>query len=202
MVTSGPFVLKEWSLNRRVVVEKSPTYWDRARVRLNAVHFYPMENIDVEERAFRSGQLHMTWAVSLAKILPLQREKSPILRIDPLLETHFFRLNIRRAPLNDVRIRRALSLAIDREALAGRILPGGREPAPTFVPPLLAGYTPPPRRAYDPAAARQLLADAGHAGGKGLPPIELLYHNAEILRLVAEAIQQMWRVNSGSISGS
>jgi oligopeptide transport system substrate-binding protein len=197
MVTSGPFVLKEWTLNQRVVVEKSPTYWDRARVRLNAVHFYPMENIDVEERAFRSGQLHMTWAVSLAKVPSLQRESSPFLRIDPLLETHFFRLNTRRPPLNDVRIRRALSLAIDRDALASRVLPGGREPAPTFVPPILAGYTPPSRRAHDPAAARQLLAEAGFPEGKGMPALEILYHNAEILRLVAEAIQQMWRRELG-----
>jgi oligopeptide transport system substrate-binding protein len=197
LVSSGPFVLKEWSLNRRVVVERSPTYWNRERVRLNAVHFYPYENADVEERAFRSGQLHMTWALSLAKVLPLQREKSPTLRIDPLLETHFFRLNILRPPLNDVRIRRALSLAVDRDLLAGRILPGGRSPAPTFVPPLLAGYTPPARKAYDPVAARQLLVEAGFPDGKGLPSIEVLYHNSEILRLVAEALQQMWRKELG-----
>lgn len=197
LVSSGPFVLKEWSLNRRVVVERSPTYWDRERVRLNAVHFYPYENADVEERAFRSGQLHMTWALPLAKVRPLQREKSPALRIDPLLETHFFRLNIRRPPLDDVRIRRALSLAIDRDLLASKILPGGRAPAPTFVPPLLAGYTPPSRRAFDPAGARQLLVDAGHPGGRGLAPIEVLYHNSEILRLVAEALQQMWRRELG-----
>lgn len=197
LVSSGPFVLKEWILNRRVVVEKSPTYWDRARVGLNAIHFYPIEQIDTEERAFRAGQLHVTWALPLAKVEPLQREKSPVLRIDPLLETLFFRLNVRRAPFDDVRIRRALALAIDRDTLVRRTLPGDRQPAPTFVPPLLADYTPPARRAYDPAAARQLLAEAGHAGGAGLPPIEILYSNSEIFRLVAEAIQQMWRRELG-----
>ncbi len=192
LVSSGPFVLKEWSLNRRVIVEKSPTYYDRAKVRLNALHFYPIDNIDAEERAFRAGQLHMTWALPLSKVVPLQREKSPALRIDPFLETYFFRLNVRKAPLDDVRIRRALSLAIDRDAIATKILPGGRQPAPTFVSPLLVGYTPPARKAYDPEAARRLLAEAGHAKGAGLPPIEILYNNSEILRLVGEAIQQMW----------
>jgi oligopeptide transport system substrate-binding protein len=190
-------VLKEWTLQRRVVVEKSPTYWDREHVRLSAIHFYPIDNADAEERAFRAGQLHGTWALPLAKILPLQREHSPLLRIDPLLETHFFRLNTRRAPFGDARIRRALALALDREAIAGKILPGGRQPAATFVPPFLQGYTPPARRAFDPAGARALLAEAGHAGGAGLPPIELLYHNAEILRLVAEAVQQMWQRELG-----
>lgn len=197
LVSSGPFVLKEWTLNQRVVVEKSPTYWDRDRVKLKAVHFYPIDNGDAEERAYRAGQLHVTWAVPLSKVLPLQNEKSPALRIDPLLETHFFRLNVRKAPFNDPRVRRALSLAVDREAIASKILPGGRRPAPTFVPPFLTGYTPPARQGYDLAAARQLLSDAGFANGKGLPPIEILYHNSEILALVAEAIQQMWHRDLG-----
>ena len=197
LVSSGPFVLKEWALNTRVVVEKSPTYWDRAKVSLNAIHFYPIDNIDAEDRAFRAGQLHITWALPLSKVVPLQKEKSPHLRIDPYLETYFFRLNVRKAPLQDVRIRRALSLAIDRDTIAAKILPGGRLPAPTFISPLLVGYTPPTRRAYDLAAARQLLADAGHANGTGLPPIEILYHNSEILRIVGEAIQQMWHRDLG-----
>jgi oligopeptide transport system substrate-binding protein len=197
LVSSGPFVLKEWTLNQRIVLEKSRTYWDRARVELNAMHFYPIENADTEEHAFRSGQLHMTWALPLAKIGALQRERSPALRIDPLLETHFFRFNVRRAPLDDGRIRRALALAIDRETIARKILPGGRQAASTFVPPFLPGYTPPVRQAYDLAAARKLLADAGHAGGSGMVPVEILYHNAEILRLVAEAIQQMWQRDLG-----
>jgi oligopeptide transport system substrate-binding protein len=197
LVSSGPFVLKEWSPQQHVIVEKSPTYWDRAHVRLSAVHFYPTDSIDAEERAYRAGQLHATWALPLAKVLPLQREKSPALRIDPNLETYFFRLNIRRAPFNDVRIRRALALGIDRDTITAKILPGGRLPAATFVPPLLKGYTPPARTAYDLAAARQLLAEAGHPGGAGLPPIEILYNNSEILRLVAEAIQNMWRRDLG-----
>jgi oligopeptide transport system substrate-binding protein len=153
--------------------------------------------MESEERAYRAGQLHATWALPLSKVLPLQTEKSPALRIDPILETFIFRLNVRRAPLDDVRIRRALSLAIDRESIARKILPGGRQPATTFVSPLLLGYTPPARRGYDLPAARQLLAAAGHAGGAGLPPIEILYNNSDILRPVAEAIQQQWRRDLG-----
>ena len=197
IVTSGPFVLKEWSAHQRVVVEKSPTYYDRARVRLNAVHFYPTDSIDAEERAYRSGQLHATWALPLAKILPLQREKNPALRIDYNLETLFFRLNVRRAPFTDARVRRALSLGVDRDTIAGKILPGGRLPAPAFIPGILKGYTPPAGQVYDLEAARRLLVEAGHPGGAGLPPIEILYNNSEILRLVAEAIQQMWRRDLG-----
>ena len=197
LVSSGPFVLKEWKPHQHILVEKSPTYWDRTTVRLNAIRFYPTDSTDSEERAYRAGQLHATWALPLSKVRPLQREKSPALRIDANLETYFFRLNVRRAPLADARIRRALALAIDRENIASNILPGGRQAAPTFVPPLLQGYTPPARRAHDLATARQLLIAAGHPGGAGLPTIEILYNNSEILRLVAEAIQQMWRRDLG-----
>jgi oligopeptide transport system substrate-binding protein len=166
-------------------------------VRLNAVHLYPTDSTDSEERAYRSGQLHATYALPLSKVLPAQRDNNPALRIDRNMETYFFRVNVRKAPLSDARIRRALSLAVDRDTIASKILPGGRAPAPTFVPPLLKGYTPPTRQAYDLATARQLLADAGHANGAGLPPIEILYNNSEILRLVAEAIQQMWHRDLG-----
>ncbi|MCX6951828.1 MAG: peptide ABC transporter substrate-binding protein, partial [Verrucomicrobia bacterium] len=196
-VGNGPYALKEWRPNQVIVAVRSPTYWDRDRVRLNAVHFYPTDSIDSEERAFRAGQLHATWNVPLSKVLPLQREKSPSLRIDANLETFFFRLNVRKAPLTDERVRRALSLAIDHDTIANKILPGGRQPAPTFISPLLVGYTPPTRKAYDVEAAKKLLAEAGFADGKGLPPIEILYNNSEILRMVAEAIQQMWRNNLG-----
>lgn len=197
LVGSGPFVLREWSLNRRVVVEKSPTYHDHARVHLQAIHFHPIDNTDVEERAFRAQQIHGTWALPLAKILPLQREQSHALRIDPLLETHFFRLNVRRPPLDDVRVRRALALALDRDALVGRVLPGGRKPAASFVPPFLPGYTPPARQAFDPGQARELLAAAGFPAGRGFPELELTHHTSELLRLVSEAIQQMWKRELG-----
>jgi len=197
LVSSGAFVLKEWTTQQRVVVEKSPTYYDRDRVRLNAVHFYPTDSIDAEERAYRAGQLHATWSLPLSKVLPAQRENNPALRLDRNMETYFFRLNVRKAPLGDARVRRALSLAVDRDTIATKILPGGRTPAPTFVPPLLKGYTPPAGQVYNLAAARQLLADAGHPNGAGLPPIEILYNNSEILRLVAEAIQQMWHRDLG-----
>jgi len=140
--------------------------------------------------------LHATWALPLSKVLRAAR-KLPALRTDPTLQTYLFRLNVRSPPFDDVRVRRALALSIDRRLITDKILPGGRQPASSFVPPFLKGYTPPTHNAYDLAAARQLLADSGHPGGQGLPPVEILYNNSEILRLVAEAIQQMWHRDLG-----
>src|SRR5262249_23568200 len=74
LVSSGPFVLKEWNAHQHILVEKSPTYYDRARVRLNAIRFYPIDSIDAEERMFRAGQLHLTWDLPLSKVRPLEQQ--------------------------------------------------------------------------------------------------------------------------------
>jgi oligopeptide transport system substrate-binding protein len=197
LVTSGPFVLKEWTPHKQIVVEKSPTYWDRAHVRLNAIVFYPIDSPEVEERAFRTGQLHIMWEMPLSKIAAYRRGHPELLRIDPYVDTFFFRFNTRHAPFSDQRVRRALSLAIDRESIARNILTGGQTPAGSFVHPGTPGYTPPPVTMHDLPEARRLLEAAGFPGGKGFPPFEIMFPTTSTMRLVAEAIQEMWRRDLG-----
>lgn len=197
IVTSGPFHLVEWSTNQRLVAEKSATYWDRANVKLNSIVFYPIDSIDAEERAFRAGQLHITYALSLSKLASYRRDLPDSLRVDPYLNTFFLRFNSRRAPLDQPALRRALSLAIDRTLIAEKILRGGQRPAPSLVPPETPDYPVPALPARDVETARKLLAAAGYAEGRGVPPIELVYNNSETNRLVAEAIQEMWRRDLG-----
>lgn len=197
IVTSGPFQLKEWSPSERLVVEKSPVYWDKDNVRLNTIVFYPIDNTDAEERAFRAGQLHVTYNLSISKIAAYRRDHPADLRIDDYVNTFFFRFNTRHAPLDDSRLRLALSLAIDRQLIADKVLQGGQRPAPSLVPPEIPGYTPAALPLHDPDKARRLLTEAGYPGGKGLPALELLYNNSAILRLVAETIQEMWRRDLG-----
>lgn len=196
-VGNGPFRLKDWQPNREIIVEKAPTYWDAATVRLNAIHFHPIENADVEERAFRSGQLHVTYVLPYAKVESYRRNSPQLLRADPYLNTFFFRLNTRQPPLNNEKVRRALALGIDRTAIVEKILRGGQKPAATITPPGLPGYTPPSGTPSDFEAARALLAEAGFPGGKGLPPLEVLYNTSPNHRLVAEAVQEMWRRELG-----
>ncbi len=197
IVTSGPFHLVEWSTNQRLVAEKSATYWDSANVKLNSIVFYPIDSIDAEERAFRAGQLHITYALSLSKLASYRRDLPDSLRVDPYLNTFFLRFNTRRAPLDQPALRRALSLAIDRTLIAEKILRGGQRPAPSLVPPETPDYPVPALPARDVETARKLLAAAGYAEGRGVPPIELVYNNSETNRLVAEAIQEMWRRDLG-----
>ena len=196
-VGNGPFSLKSWEPNQRIIVEKSWTYWDAAKVKLTAIHFYPIDSIDAEERAFRSGQLHITYVLPLTKVDAYRREAPQFLRIDPYLNTYFFRLNLRRPPFGDDRVRRALSQAVDRAAIVEKILHGGQRAATAITPPGLAGYVPAAGLPTDFDAARRLLAAAGFSGGKGLPPIELLYNTSDNHHTLAEAVQEMWRRELG-----
>ncbi len=196
-VGNGPFRLKSWHPNRLILAEKSPTYWDAARVRLNAIHFHPIESIESEERTFRAGQLHITYTLPFGKVDAYRRNSPQLLRIDPYLNSYFFRFNTRQAPLNNERVRRALSLALDRTAIVEKVLRGGQLPATSLTPPGMPDYTPPDVVRSDVNAARALLTEAGFPGGKGLPTLEILFNTSGNHRLIAEAIQEMWRRELG-----
>jgi oligopeptide transport system substrate-binding protein len=193
IVSNGAFRLKEWKLNRRIVVEKSDTYWDRDNVKLNGVVFYPTENIVSEERMFRVGQLHYTQSIPLDKI-PVYRamENSPYVQA-PYLGTYYFLINTTRPPVDDVRVRQALSMAVDRDKLNRTVLQGSNFPAYSITPPDTLGYYPPTLFGYDVEKARALLADAGYPNGDGFPPLELTYNTSESHRKIAVALQQMWK---------
>lgn len=196
-VGNGPFLLTEWSANSRIVAAKNPRYWDAATVRLNAIVFYPIENPDVEERNFRAGQLHLIHNLPLSKI-PAYRASDPgQLRIDPFAQTIFIRFNTTKPPFDNPKLRRALALAIDRDSISRNLLHASRAPARQLVPPGLAGYVSTAAVPDDFATARQLLADAGFPGGRGLPPFEIQVRNDELQPRIIEAVQAMWAKELG-----
>lgn len=196
-VGNGPFVLKQWRPNQVITIAKSPTYWGRGDVRLDEVRFYPVESADTEERMFRTGQLHVTRGVPLSKIDPYRNEQPELIRVEPFIATAYFRFNVGRPALADPRVRRALGLAIDRVSLARNVLRGTKQPAYAFTPPGTAGFEPPRQFSDDAEQARALLTEAGYPGGRGLPPIEILYPTSDNGRVVTEALQQMWRRELG-----
>src|SRR5690606_22506178 len=197
-VGNGPYPLKEWRYKQVLKVERNPHYWGRDHVKLNEIWFYTTEDIPGEERRFRAGELHHTNELALAKIDADRSANSPELRIEPWLGAYFYRFNTTRPPFNDVRVRRAFALAIDREALVTQVTRGAHEPAYRFTPPNFPGYEPKARlRPGTMDEARRLLADAGYPGGQGLPQVEVLYNTSSIHKQVAEALQAMWRDNLG-----
>ena len=144
-VGNGPFVLKKWLTNQVIGVEKSPTYWDAANVKLHAINFYPIESADTEERAFRAGQLHITATFPGDKVDVYRREHPEQLHTDPYLGTYFYRLNVTKPPLNDPRVRRALAMTIDRQGIIDSITRTGQQPPTASSRRAPPGTSPSPR---------------------------------------------------------
>lgn len=196
-VGNGPYVLKEWRPNQVIVAERSPTYWDHGRVKIEEIRFHPVELTATEERMFRTGQLDITYEVPLAKIPVYRRERPEVLRIDPYDGVYFYRFNVTRKPFDDARVRRALSLAIDRRQLVRDVTRANEQPAYHLVPRGIAGYVSRHSLHEDVTEAKRLLAEAGFPDGRGFPHVDLLYNTLEKHRVIAEALQQMWRRHLG-----
>ena len=189
-VGNGPFTLAAWDANQRIVVRRQAAHWDASHYPVSEVHFVALDNGDAEERAFRSGQIDITMAVPTHRIATYAAESPSRLRETPLQETRYLSFNTTRGPLADSRVRRALSLAIDRAAIVRSVLQGNQATTHTLVSPGLDGYVAPPFVPGGLDEARALLAAAGFPGGQGFPRFVLsTWTSAPVL----EAIQQMWR---------
>lgn len=197
LVGNGPFNLLEWKPNQIIRAVRSPSYWDRGAVKLREVRFYPIEDETSEEAAFRSGQLHVTAQLPIEKIAEYRGSPAHLLVQSPTLGTYFYRFNVTQRPLDDVRVRRALAMAIDREQIIRFVVKGGQTAANHLTPPSTGGFTARASLKTDLPAARKLLADAGYPGGRRFPKLEILYNTNEANRKIAEAVQQMWRRNLG-----
>ncbi len=199
LIGNGPFVLAEWKPNQIITIDRNPAYWDAANIRLQQVNFYPIENSSTEESAFRSGQLHATVTVPQSKISVYKNdpERAHLLWQHPQLSTYFYRFNVERPPFDDARVRRALSMAVDRQTIIDAVAQGDQVPAFNLTPPNTGGYESPAIIRHDPEEARRLLAEAGFPDGAGFPEMELLYNTSDGHRALAEALQQMWRTTLG-----
>jgi oligopeptide transport system substrate-binding protein len=195
-VCNGPFQLKTWELNNKIVVEKNPHYYDASMVRLNEIHYYPVSNVMTEDRMFRAGQLHLTSTLPSQKC-PIYIDENPNLRIDPYMGTYFYRINTENEVLKDLKVRKALAYSIDRQLLVDKVTKCGQIPAYSFTPPGTNGYQPTTEIPFDPILAKSLLEEAGFSEENPFPKLEILFNTNEDHRKLALAVQQMWQINLG-----
>jgi oligopeptide transport system substrate-binding protein len=192
LVGNGAFTLSEWVPNSRIVVVKNPLYWDAATTRLNRIEFYPIEKPEIEDLNYRSGQLHVTYGLPMQKVAAYRAHVPVDMRVDPTLSTFYLFLNVKRPPLDNPKVRLALAYAVDRNALARDVTFGVYPPVHTLTAPNCGGYTCRTQIPDDVEKARQLLAEAGYPGGKGLPSMEVQCFEDEVPLRMTEAIQAMW----------
>ncbi len=192
-VGNGAFRLKEWVPGRSLVVEKNAFYWDRDVVRLNEIHFMPIEQLLVEERMFKARHLHRTEWMPYAKMPVYREKKDPEYNHYPYFATYYYVFNVTKPPFDDVRIRKALAFSVDRKTLVESVTNGVQSATGALTPPNTLGYTSRSQIVFNAEKARDLLADAGYPDGKNFPTVELIYNNSEDHRKIAEAVQQMWK---------
>lgn len=190
-VGNGPFTLKEYSPQQRLVAVKNAKYWDAANVKLDQIIYIPSEDLNTTWNMYLNGEVD--WNTNSP---PPEKIDEALARKDfqnsKQLGTYYYEFAAMRKPFNDPRVRKAFSLAVDRQELVSKITKGGQIPALTYFP-TMTGYPSPKGLAMDREQAKKLLADAGYAGGKGLPVLKLGYNTSSAHKKIAEYLQQTWQ---------
>ncbi len=196
-VSNGPFMLTRWQPNNLVEVARNPRFHDAANVRLDGVQYLPITDQNSAFRLFKDGQLDTITNFPPGQLDFIRSNMKSELHLAPSLGVTMYFFNLRRPLFRDVRVRKALALAIDRDMLTTRIVRTGDQPAYGLIPPRFPNYLPsitprPATQAQRLAEARRLLAEAGYSAAKPLQ-FELLYHTSDEHRSVAVAAAAMWQ---------
>ena len=193
-VGNGPFILETWKPQEELTVVPSDKYWDKDAVSLSRVVFLPIDDNNTGYNMFLNGEVD--WMATI----PLDQIDSAKLRNDcfiaPYLGTYYYIFNIEAEPFTDARVRKALTMSIDRQVLVDKVTKAGQIPAYSMVPGM-TGYPGVEGNKEDIAAAKALLAEAGYPGGAGFPKFELLYNTSDSHKKIGEYIQQQWLENLG-----
>lgn len=186
LVSNGPFKLTEWNLRRRLVMDANPYYWNRASLRSGRITQTVIEENDgLLLVRYLDGDFDWLPELSSVAAVRVIEAKMPGVHVQPRAGVEFYAFNTRPTvdgkpnPLADVRVRKALAMAVDRKALVEKVTRLNQPVANSFVPVgAVAGYDPPvdAHIRYDPAEAKRLLAEAGYPDGAGFPPVTLIYN--------------------------
>lgn len=206
-ICNGPFKLAEYKIGDKLVLVKNDNYWQADKVKLNKIEAEMIVEESTALTAFEAGDLDAIDHLPPQEI-PRLKANDPSFQILPLVGTYYYIFNVTKAPTDDVRVRKALTLAIDRTAIVEKVAQGGQLPATGFTPPGLLDADGKEFRTVagdygiDPQAAqveeaKALLAEAGYPDGKGFPTIEVIYNTLELHKGIAEAVQEMWKQNLG-----
>lgn len=200
LATNGPFMLKEFTPNDRLVLVRNPYYRDAANVALDEEIFIPLEDRAAALRRFMAGEIDSYDDVAAEQLAFVRAHLGEALRVAPSLSAYYYAFDTRHKPFDDRRVRQALSMIVDREFLAERIWRGRMTPAYSFVPPGMANYDPPAVVAWKDMnlferedEAKRLLREAGFGDGGQALHVEIRFNNSENHRATAVAIADMWK---------
>ncbi len=200
-ISNGPFKMQTWNHNEKLVVVKNENYWDAKSVKLTQLTFNLIEDSKSALNAFEQGTLEGMDKPPIEDLDRLRANKTLITA--PYVGTYYYRFNTTKKPFNDVKVRQALAMAIDRKTLVEKVSKGGETPAYAWVSDKIPDAQPGSdfRKnggdfvKEDVQKAKQLLTDAGYPDGKDFPDVAILYNKGASHEVIAQAIQDMWKKN-------
>jgi oligopeptide transport system substrate-binding protein len=204
IVTNGAYKLKDWVVNERIVLERNTNYWDNDKTVINQVTYLPISSEVTDVNRYRSGEIDMTYNnMPIELFQKLKKEIPNEVHVDPYLCTYYYEINNQKAPFNDVRVRTALKLAMDRDIIVNKVKNQGDLPAYSFTPPYTDGA-----KLVEPEwfkwsqekrneEAKKLLAEAGYTAEKPLT-FDLLYNTSDLHKKLAIAAASIWKKNLGA----
>ncbi len=212
-ITNGAFTLEEYMVGSHLLLKKNESFWNAENVDLAGIKALFITDSTTSLQGYEAGEINVTSTLPGEEIPRLLAE-DPNFTSDPALGCSYFEFNVDVAPVNDVNVRKALTLAVDRKLIVEQVMRNGAMPANAFVAPTFSLSTGDTMRALDENGnlteefgidpysakveeAQQLLAEAGYPNGEGFPELTVLYYESGSNAVVAEAVQQMWQDNLG-----
>jgi len=204
-ISNGPFYIAEWVPSSYLLMRKNENYWNKDAVKLDGIRFNLIEDANAAYSAYKTGEILMIKDVPTEEI-PSLRENEDFY-VDPIIGTYYLSLNLNREPFNDPKVRKAMSLAIDRDYVADTLMQGTYSAAGNFIGPgwldtdgsefmenANGGQPYMDNSDYEAnlEEAKQLLADAGYPNGEGLPSLKYSTNDIAYHKVVAEYLQQAW----------
>lgn len=204
-ISNGPFMMTEWVPGSHITFSKNPNYWNAEAIKLDKLEFELIEDSNAAYSAYTSGEVDMIKDVPTEEIPSLQGNDD--FHVEPVIGTYYVSLNLQKEYFQDARVRKALSLAIDRNYVANTLMQGTYSPASSIVGP---GWLDTDGSSFAENAnggtpyidndnfdanleeAKKLLEEAGYPNGEGFPQIEYTTNDAGYHKVVAEYLQQAW----------
>ena len=201
-VGSGAYSLSDWVVNERIVAVRNPRYWDDKHTVINKVTYLPIRSEAADVNRYKAGEVDIVYTLPINQFSQLKKTLGDEVDVSPQLATYYYEFNTTRAPFNDVRVRRALNMALDKDIIADKVLGQGQRPAWVISQPEIGGvklngpdYASWPRDKRI-AEAKKLLAEAGFNDSHPLS-FNLLYNTSESHQRIAIAAASMWKKNLG-----
>lgn len=204
IVVNGPYKVSEWLINDKIVLSRNPEYYDNANTTVEKVTFLPIPSATTDVSRYQAGEIDVTQEIPTEQFASLKEKMGDEVQVSPYLCTYYYEMNTVKPPFDDVRVRRALSIALDRDTITDKVIGQGQTPAYQLTPVATNGdiKNTPEWEKWDKAKrieeAKKLLAEAGYTDSNPLK-FELLYNTSESHKKIAVAAASLWKEALGNV---